>query len=146
MGSVSAASSSAMSKLQGEQSTWAKLSAIESNCGIEVCLDQCLRELELQGRQARQEEARQRYMSGLPPSKVAEEGAAATGEAEGEHAICPSSATTVVIVLKLLHFPALVPLLWHKIFPTRLFGLGQKQWLMSACHVVWILEMGLLSA
>ncbi|DBA89645.1 TPA: hypothetical protein ACH3X2_004537 [Trebouxia sp. C0005] len=69
--------------LQGEQSTWAKLSAIQSNCGIEVCLDKCLRELEHQGRLAREDEAKKRREAGQPPSRVAEEGAAATGETEG---------------------------------------------------------------
>lgn len=69
---------------QGEQSTWAKLSAIKSNCGIEVCLDKCLRELEHQGRLAREDEAKKRREAGQPPSRVAEEGAAATGETEGE--------------------------------------------------------------
>ena len=69
---------------QGEQSTWAKLSAIKSNCGIEVCLDKCLRELEHQGRLAREDEAKRRREAGQAPSRVAEEGAAATGETEGE--------------------------------------------------------------
>ncbi len=73
-----------MTTLQGEQSTWAKLSAIKSNCGIEVCLDKCLRELEHQGRLAREDEAKKRREAGQPPSRVAEEGAAATGETEGE--------------------------------------------------------------
>lgn len=68
---------------QGEQSTWAKLSAIKSNCGIEVCLDKCLRELEHQGRLAREEEAKKRREAGQAPSRLAEEGAAATGETEG---------------------------------------------------------------
>lgn len=69
--------------LQGEQSTWAKLSAIKSNCGIEVCLDKCLRELEHQSRLAREDEAKKRREAGLAPSKIAEEGAAATGDSEG---------------------------------------------------------------
>ena len=71
--------------VQGEQSTWAKLSAIKSNCGIEVCLDKCLRELEHQGRLAREEEAKKRREAGLAPSKIAEEGAEATGDtSEGD--------------------------------------------------------------
>ncbi|KAL3151785.1 hypothetical protein ABBQ38_012757 [Trebouxia sp. C0009 RCD-2024] len=69
--------------LQGEQSTWAKLSAIKSNCGIEVCLDKCLRELEHQSRLAREDEANRRREAGMPPSRIAEEGAAATGDTEG---------------------------------------------------------------
>jgi len=48
-----------------------------------VCLDKCLRELEHQGRLAREEEAKKRQESGLAPSRVAEEGAAATGDTEG---------------------------------------------------------------
>lgn len=74
--------------VQGEQSTWAKLSAIKSNCGIEVCLDKCLRELEHQGRLAREEEAKKRREAGLAPSKIAEEGAEATGDtSEGDPAV-----------------------------------------------------------
>ena len=49
-----------------------------------MCLDKCLRELEHQGRLAREDEAKKRREAGQPPSRVAEEGAAATGETEGE--------------------------------------------------------------
>ena len=70
-------------RAQGEQSTWAKLSAIKSNCGIEVCLDKCLRELEHQSRLAREDEAKTRREAGMAPSRIAEEGAAATGDTEG---------------------------------------------------------------
>ena len=73
----------ALVDMQGEQSTWAKLSAIKCNCGVEVCLDKCLRELEHQSRLAREDEAKKRREAGLAPSKIAEEGAAATGESEG---------------------------------------------------------------
>ena len=68
---------------------WAKLAAIKSNCGIEVCLDKCLRELEHQVRLAREEEAKGRREAGLVPSRIAEEGAAATGEIEGNATACP---------------------------------------------------------
>lgn len=72
-----------MCEVQGEQSTWAKLSAIKSNCGIEVCLDKCLRELEHQSRLAREDEAKRRREAGMAPSRIAEEGAAATGDTAG---------------------------------------------------------------
>lgn len=65
--------------MQGEQQTWLKLSAIKANCGIEVCLDQCLRQLEAEDKAARKAEAQRRQQSGLQPSRAAEEGAAAIG-------------------------------------------------------------------
>ena len=64
---------------QGEQATWVKLSAIKSNCGIELCLDECLKQLEAEDKAARKAEAARRQQAGLRPSKAAEEGAAAIG-------------------------------------------------------------------
>ena len=72
--------------LQGEQATWVKLSAIKSNCGIELCLDECLKQLEGEDRAARKAEAEKRQQAGLRPSRAAEEGAAAVGpEAADAH-------------------------------------------------------------
>lgn len=82
--------------MQGEQSTWAKLSAIQANCGIEVCLDRCLKKLEQEGREAKLREARQRRNAGKAPSKLAEEGAAATGETEGKAAVSQPGACVSV--------------------------------------------------
>ena len=48
-----------------------------------MCLDKCLRELEHQSRLAREDEAKKRQDAGMAPSRIAEEGAAATGDAEG---------------------------------------------------------------
>ena len=48
-----------------------------------MCLDKCLRELEHQSRLARENEAKKRREAGMAPSRIAEEGAAATGDAEG---------------------------------------------------------------
>ena len=70
--------------LQGEQSTWAKMSAIECNCGIEVTLDRCLRKLEARARHARSNEIQLRRMAGMPRSAAAEEAAAASGQPSQE--------------------------------------------------------------
>ena len=48
-----------------------------------MCLDKCLRELEHQSRLAREDEAKRRREVGMAPSRIAEEGAAATGTTEG---------------------------------------------------------------
>ena len=55
------------------------LAAIKSNCGIELCLDECLKQLEAEDRAARKAEAERRQQAGLQPSRAAEEGAAALG-------------------------------------------------------------------
>ena len=73
-----------MSGWQGEQQTWAKLSAIKANCGIEVCLDECLKKLEAEDKAARKAEAQKRQQAGLKPSRAAEEGAAAVGPEAAE--------------------------------------------------------------
>lgn len=61
-----------------------KLSAIKANCGIEVCLDECLRKLEAEDKAARKAEAERREEAGMKPSRAAEEGAAAVGPEDAE--------------------------------------------------------------
>ena len=53
---------------QGEQVTWAKLSAIEANCGIETTLDACM--LRLSEVSAAKRRVRTPYSSSASPSHI----------------------------------------------------------------------------